>query len=228
MNWGQLDGFELSLGGKAWQIVSQLEQRFGHAVARRPPPLRRDGNDLLNLGAGTIQYEGWINADLYNFHHYLTQRRREANWRAPNWRLDATRRWQCADHVFDGIFSQHTLEHLSYVENMALLKECHRTLKPGCWVRISVPDIAKAIEFYLGKAPNGKFDRFERGPIAIHDFTQRYGHRSVWDSALMAEALGDAGFTTVNVVEYMKGSDPRLLKDDDGRIWQSLYVEAQR
>lgn len=46
------------------------------------------------------------------------------------------------DDDLDGILMSHVLEHMDAQEGVKLLKECHRCLKPGGVVTISVPDAA--------------------------------------------------------------------------------------
>ena len=124
----------------------RLERALGGAFFRRPPPRIAEPR-LLNLGCGPHIFEGWVNADDYAFKRAL----REQAFR-PNWRLDLTRPWNCpADH-WDGVFTEHVLEHVSYSEAISALRECLRTMKPGAWLRISVPDVQHLRRFLPGAA----------------------------------------------------------------------------
>jgi predicted SAM-dependent methyltransferase len=49
------------------------------------------------------------------------------------------------------IFSSHMVEHLTYKEGLAFLKECRRVLRPDGAMRIIVPDACSLINSYTGK-----------------------------------------------------------------------------
>jgi predicted SAM-dependent methyltransferase len=199
-----------------------FERRISHRFLRRYPP-RGVADNLLNLGCGPHIYEGWVNAD-----DYAPKRRlREPNFK-PNWSLDITRPWRCADDHWDGIFTQHVLEHLTYAEVVGVLKECLRTLKPGSWIRISVPDLAKYVAYYRGELSNEQFISFPHRAIALSFLTQMHLHRSVWDSDLMMKVLTELGFKEASAVSFGRGSDHRLIKDDPDKAPESLYVEARK
>src|SRR5712692_2960803 len=52
------------------------------------------------------------------------------------------------DESVDYLYSSHLLEHLFREDALRLLKEIQRTLKPGGWVRICVPDLAHALALF--------------------------------------------------------------------------------
>jgi hypothetical protein len=120
------------------------------------------------------------------------------------------------------------LEHLSYRQVIQVLREALRTLQPGKWMRIIVPDLRRYIEFYNGTSGDAEFKQFEFGAEAISALTQYWEHISVWDGRLMGAVLAEIGFTNISVVSFGEGSDPRLIMDSPGRQWESLYVEAQK
>ena len=204
------------------QIFYALERFLGNALFRKYPPSTQQPR-LLNLGCGPVTYEGWINADEYAFKRTL----RESRFR-PEWRLDITRPWKCEDNYWDGIFTQHVLEHVTYSEAVFVLEECLRTLKPGCWIRISIPGIRKYVDFYEGRNSDSFFSQFPRRALAISFFTQMHFHKSAWDGELMTSVLGEIGFRNAREVEYGRGTDTRLIKDQDVKAEESLYVEAQK
>jgi len=134
----------------------------------------------------------------------------------------------CDDNVWDGVFSEHTLEHLYPDQVLQLLKELYRTIKPGAWLRISVPDLKKYVKYYCGEGVHELFNRWQTGCEAIRTLTQDYGHLSVWDSTLLAKFLKEAGFVNIQEVSFMQGTDKLLLMDQQDRAWESLYMEAQK
>lgn len=91
----------------------------------------------------------------------------------------------CDDNVWDGVFTEHTLEHLYPDQAYFLLRELHRTMKPGSYIRITVPDLSKYIDFYNGKPVDERFYRWETGCEGIRSLTQNYLHVSLWDFNLI-------------------------------------------
>jgi predicted SAM-dependent methyltransferase len=201
-----------------------LERTLGGAVFRRGPP---DVGQpaLLNLGCGPHIFAGWVNADDYAFKRGL----REPAFR-PNWRLDITRPWRCANDHWDGVFTEHVLEHLSYSQAIFVLRESLRTLKPGAWLRLSVPDLRAYVDFYDGRAAAPEFARFPHPAVGVSFLTQMHLHRSAWDADLMMQVLTELGFRDVQRAAFGVGVgvDARLVRDDPDKAHESLYVEARK
>lgn len=187
---------------------------------RRGPKLKPKDN-FLNLGAGPSRIEGWCNADLPRLHDLVLRRTS-----LPDWMLDATKPWKCLDDIWDGIFCEHVLEHLTYSDAVKLLTEAHRTLKHGAWIRLVTPDLAIYVRNY---ASNGAVLPYLGHPaIAMSNLTQSWGHVSVWDGDLTCEALRMAGFCEVAQTSFGIGRDQRIVKDQRERSVDSLYVEARK
>jgi predicted SAM-dependent methyltransferase len=199
-----------------------IERRLSHFVLRRYPPQHFEPN-LLNLGCGPHIYAGWVNAD-----DYAPKRRlRECEFK-PDWTLDITRSWCCVDNYWDGIFTQHVIEHVRYSDAVRLLKECFRTLKPGASIRICVPDLATYVRYYRKEIDDDRFFPFPHRTLALSFLTQMHVHRSVWDADLLVQVLMELGFKEAAAVPFGIGSDPRLIKDDPDKAPESLYVEARK
>jgi len=132
----------------------------------------------------------------------------------------------CPDNIADGVYSGHTLEHLYPNHAYQLLSEIYRILKPSCYLRINVPDLGKAVDYYNGK--NQLFN-YKFKAEAISNFTQNWGHHSAWDAELLSEALELQGFINIRQVEFgVEGTDTRLIKEEEVRKKQSLVIEAQK
>jgi len=143
------------------------------------------------------------------------------------------------DASVDGIFTEHTFEHMAFDDVRRLVAECLRVLKPGGRMRVIVPDVSIFVARYQANdlawfqewervtlLPRGR--RFVTPMQALSFITQEYGHRSAWDFASLVKVLGDAGFAEVEHAAYRQGRDPRLLrdKDSDSRRLVSIYAEA--
>jgi SAM-dependent methyltransferase len=63
--------------------------------------------------------------------------------------LDATKRFPFDSNVLDYVFSEHMIEHISYKQGIAMMREIYRVLKPGGKVRIATPDIEKIVGLLL-------------------------------------------------------------------------------
>lgn len=132
----------------------------------------------------------------------------------------------CPSNIADGVYSGHTLEHLYPNHAYKLLSELYRILKPGCWLRINVPDLKKVVDFYNGKI---NMPEYKYKAEAIGNLTQNWGHHSVWDAELLTKALELNGFVNVKEVEFGKtGKDIRLIKEEEIRRAETLVIEAQK
>jgi len=186
---------------------------------RKPPVISADCR-LLNLGCGDSFIEGWINADFFTVRFWKFSK--------SLWMLDMRYPLRCESNYWDGIFTEHAVEHLYPTEARFLFRELFRTLKKGCWLRISIPDLRKHIDYYLGRPVDEKFKRWPGGAEALRSLTQNWGHRSVWDERLLDLFLQRAGFINVKKVGFREGTDKKLLMDKEERKWESLYMEAQK
>lgn len=213
--------FEFSLS-MAQMVYYRLERELGHALLRRPPP-HLAGPALLNLGCGPHIFPGWVNADDYA----LKRRLRERAFR-PNWNLDISRPWLCPENHWDGVFTEHVLEHVTYSEAIRVLSECLRTLRPGAWIRISVPDLERYVKWYRGEAPGNAVETFPHPAVGLSFLTQMHMHTSTWDADLMVKVLTELGFTDASRRSFREGADDRLVRDDPDKAHESLYVEARK
>jgi ubiquinone/menaquinone biosynthesis C-methylase UbiE len=132
------------------------------------------------------------------------------------------------DMSFDGAYSEHTLEHLYPHQALQLLRETYGVLRPGAIFRCAVPDLAKYVDYYVGKPADPQFTQLRSGCEAIWSLTQNWGHLSVWDATTLIQSLRDAGFAAVTQAIFRQGGNPQLLIDQEGRRWETLYVEALR
>jgi len=171
---------------------------------------------LLHLGCGPNLINGFENMDFYSMRF----------WKAKYIGHDLRHPLPYKDKTFDGVFSEHTLEHLYASDAINLLREVHRILKPGSVFRIVVPDLKKYVDFYEGKNLDPEFQKFTNGCEGIWCLTQNWGHLSCWDAEMLSKKLVEAGFKTAAEVSFLTGADKRLLCDLEARKWESLYIEA--
>lgn len=204
-------------------LLIELKSFIGRKLLKTKPAVNALQERLLHLGCGVSKFDNWINADFFrNFKPWkkkLTQ---------PEWMIDLRYPLYCDDNIWDGVFTEHTLEHLHYNEVSLLLKELFRTMKEGAWIRITVPDLEKYIEYYIHRTGHDNFFQWSTGCEALSALTQNYGHVSTWDSELIQRFLRESNFSNIQMQIFRKGNDKRLLKDRADRKWETLYVEAQK
>jgi predicted SAM-dependent methyltransferase len=183
---------------------------------------------LVDIGVGSNYADGWIHVDFYRSRICKPWNIRKAWWsrhrRLPEVETDLRYPLNCPDDICDGVYSGHTLEHLWPNHAYQLLGEMYRILKPGCWLRINVPDLRHAINIYNGA---NESHAYKYRAEAIGALTQNWGHHSVWDVELLTGALAMQGFVDIAEVEFGKtGTDTRLIKEEQAREYETLVIEA--
>lgn len=163
--------------------------------------LRNESPRRLHLGAGNHELPGWLNSDYY-----------PASERSLH--LDARVRFPFEDGAFAFIFSEHMIEHLSYIDGLEMLRECHRVLEPGGVVRVSTPDLAVVLDVYgerTGPLQDAWMDwhlewiRRNRPSAApyrdmifvLNNIVRDWGHLFIYDAATLRSALERAGFVEI-------------------------------
>ncbi|MEB3193116.1 MAG: methyltransferase domain-containing protein [Snowella sp.] len=207
-------------------LIFELKSWIGRSffLRKRKPQIDPQQINLLHLGSGWENLlKDWTNADFFMGFQFWKRSTNELDWM-----LDLRYPLNCTDNVWDGIFTEHTLEHLYPDQALNLLKELYRTLKPGSWLRITVPDLQKYVDYYEGRRVGDYFYQYQTGCEAIHTLTQNHQHLSVWNSELLGRFLKEAGFTHVKEVSFKKGTDLRLCQDREARREETLYMEAQK
>lgn len=80
----------------------------------------------LNLGCGSIKFDGFCNIDLLD---------------SADLSLDIDDGLPFSDNSVSGIYSEHFIEHLTQAQILRLLRECRRVLRAGGRLRIATPDL---------------------------------------------------------------------------------------
>jgi len=171
----------------------------------------------LNLGCGNNFYNNFINVDILvnkkllfsNIKNYLY--------------MDVSKKWIFPKNYFEGIYTEHLLEHLTYKVAIDVLQKCYNSLKDGGVIRIIVPSLDKYLQ---NQEIINEYNGYKA--LAISNLTQNTGHISTWDFKLMKDILHEIGFSEVVKLDFKKGKNFALLKDTEVRKKYSMYIEAYK
>ena len=172
----------------------------------------------LHLGCGNRLLDGWLNTDLHPRSAQVA-------------RLDATRRFPFADSVFAFAYSEHLIEHVSFGEGAALLRECFRVLAPGGRIRVATPDLRFLTALHRSDLSPLQ-ERYRAWAVAempgmpegggggggadtgsgfvINTFVRAWGHRVIYDEPMLRRALENAGFVGVTECGLNESSEAAL------------------
>tara|TARA_R100000278_G_scaffold121408_1_gene105304 strand:+ start:723 stop:1337 length:615 start_codon:yes stop_codon:yes gene_type:complete len=156
------------------------------------------------------------------------------------------------DNDFDGVYSEHFIEHLFKYQGINYFKEAYRILKPGGVIRTVWPPyefVEKLVSdkqlwsneqlfvdhyypFYVQRhnfAPAGNTHRSKREQCALGLLYQNGEHRHIWSIGEMIKELEQVGFVNVKNTPYQQS----VLKEFNGieepsqvRASHSAVVEA--
>lgn len=158
----------------------------------------------LHIGCGSNIIRSWLNSDFKPISGKILH-------------LDATKEFPFKDDMFDYIFSEHMIEHISYINAFVMLSECQRVLRNNWKIRITTPNLQFLINLYQGnkskiqieyiKWSTNNFIKSVPYPddtFVINNFVRDWGHLFIYDEKTLRSLLERAGFskiTTCNLNE---------------------------
>jgi predicted SAM-dependent methyltransferase len=195
----------------------------------RAHPVRK-----LQLGSGLKLLDGWLNTDCSLFFKSKCF-------------LDVTRPFPLADKTFDYVFTEHLIEHLSYPEGFAMLKECHRVLKPGGGIRVACPDLRIHVGLYAAIKTEAQKQfiktmvdnslphiRIYKESFVINNSMRNWGHKFIYDEETLKAALESAGFVGVGRFNPGESDDPNLQglestgPGNEAKCFETQVLQAKR
>lgn len=204
-----------------------------------------DGKCKLNIGCfTTMHHHGWTNVDVHDLGQWATHN-------GYNYlRHDVRNGLPHQTGTVDLIIENHFLEHLTYREATAHLKDCRRALRADGAMRIIVPDADKLIGRYIRDwnedAESGTVDPYKDGPLS--DFNQLSGgcdespteagklwallcsgHQAMYDENTLLGMLKDAGFVPKRTAFRQAAFEPvkPILREAIDMLPEiSLFIDA--
>lgn len=205
------------------RLVDRYRVRLAISRVLRNMPWQagRVGEDkrYLDVGCGDNTHEAFVNLD------YIWNPGIDVCW-------DIVKKpFPFPDNRFEGIYTEHCLEHIPLDACQRNLQEFHRMLKPGGRVRIIVPDGELLFNIYHERRNGGDRrlpheDGYDTMMQAINGVFRNHGHLFIYDFETMKLMLERAGFHEIECMSYRQGRLPELVHDSEVRSRESLYVEA--
>jgi predicted SAM-dependent methyltransferase len=186
----------------------------------------------LHIGCGQQPLTGWLNSDYYPTNPDILH-------------LDATVRFPFDDNSFDYVFSEHMIEHITYLDGLKMLKESRRILKPNGKIRISTPNLQFLIDLYSNSKTetqknyiqwvsdniikNGELgapefmNELKKGAInesiIINRYVRKWGHQFIYDKQTLCHSLELSGFVNVTSHKINISDDPSFRDlESEGRM----------
>jgi predicted SAM-dependent methyltransferase len=170
----------------------------------------------LHLGCGPVVLPGWVNID-------------NQPYPGIDRVLDVTQ-----GLPFEGaryVFAEHFIEHIPYPTAVALLKECRRVLADDGVLRLSTPNLdwVWVTHYKLGMTEQESADAC----YYLNRAFRGWGHQFLYNETTLRATLMEAGFSTIERVEYgqsghaeLTGLERHPKSPDYGSLSHILIVEA--
>jgi len=187
--------------------------------------------NYLNLGCADMYKDNFINVDYFD------------NGKI-DYGMDLRYPFKIESNSIDGIFSEHTFEHLSHKEVDNALSECYRILKNGAIIRIIVPDLSILIRKYyendaawfeswynlvLDHPSRNNLKKYYTKMFAINFTASYFFHKSCWDLESLEKILSNHGFIDIKQYDYNLGTPELLIdRDEEDRKLVSIYIEGKK
>ncbi len=179
------------------RAAADLRRRLVGSDAREVARYLRSADEpRLHVGGGPRCLDGWLNSDLNRASGVVA--------------MDATRPFPLPDALFAIVFSEHMIEHVSHAQGLAMLRECHRVLRPGGAIRIVTPDLATLLAMAKPQLSGAEQQYFDYccqhfiGPgeprtvaSVMNALFRGWGHTFIYDEPTLRSALAAAGFVDI-------------------------------
>jgi hypothetical protein len=186
---------------------------FGRFLSRAAPPT----GEMLHIGCGRQRLEGWVNIDI--------QELPEVDVVA-----DVTRGLHFRQAR--AIFAEHFLEHLALDEALGFLASAHRALAAEGWLRLSTPNLDWVWQTHYETGVPVEAQRLQG--LHLNRAFYGWGHRFLWNRALLGEALRACGFEGLrwcswgeSTLPFLRGIERHEVSRDTPELPHVLIAEAR-
>jgi predicted SAM-dependent methyltransferase len=183
-----------------------------------PLPVRPATAHRLHVGSGKARLEGWINIDMQALPGVDVI-------------ADVTRGLDYAE--VEAVYAEHFLEHLPLDAAIDFLRESHRVLATGAWIRLSTPNLDWVWSTHYRLDPDPDIKRL--AALAINRAFHGWEHRFLWNREMLAEALLSCGFAEPRWCRWgeselplFQGIERHEPYFDEAGLPHVLIVEAQK
>lgn len=159
--------------------------------------LRQQAGTGLHLGCGHARIEGMINCDKFS---ELADRK-----------VDASDLSEFVDESVDLIEHHHMIEHLSFTEAAAAVREWARVLRPGGWIIITCPNLDWVIKKWQASVDEERWGYVIKMIFGSQEHEGMF-HRSGYNEGRMRRLLGSHGIQVeFAFTPYPQRPTPSLL-----------------
>jgi predicted SAM-dependent methyltransferase len=184
----------------------------------------------LQIGTGPNLLEGWLNTDAHPGQKGVVF-------------LDARKPFPIGDGVFDYVFSEHQIEHLSFGQGIFMLREVNRILKPHGRIRIATPNLQTLTRLCSAKKKNRLQKKYidwlfdtsrvlpemsghgRTGCFVLNNAFRNWGHQFLYDPETLRKVMVSAGFK--EITSHLPGeSDDVALRNIESHA-RSVGVDEE-
>jgi SAM-dependent methyltransferase len=171
----------------------------------------------LYIGCGRVPRPGFLNLDITVYAPEFSVYHSDEYFIFPF----ADRPWGLPDNSVDYIFQEDFIEHVSQLQQIQVLAEALRVLKPGQYHRVNTPNLLRAMKLHSD---------FSKGFVGVYTGELQWGHISLFTPGSLKEIAEMVGyrevvFTTKNHgVSAFAEQDFRPQADRD-EIFGNIYAD---
>jgi len=208
----------------------------------------------INIGCGKTPTDGWMNFDnspsiilsnspfkyfVAKIFGFLNKKQIEnINWNKKQKILfaDAKKKIPLPNDSAECIYTSHMIEHLSREDSVYFLNEAFRVLEPGGILRVAVPDLKLAVNFYAQTQDADVFmEKILLVPPPINTIKQKIflfftgyrQHQWMYDEKSLSKLIKKVGFKKIFTC---KAGETHILNPGSlnlhERSDESVYVEG--
>jgi predicted SAM-dependent methyltransferase len=171
----------------------------------------------LHIGCGGVHLDGWVNVD-------------ERPQPGVDVVADVTKGLDFRD--VEAVYAEHFLEHLTPEAALSFLCAVRRALRPEGWLRLSTPNLDWVWSTHYRL--DGDDETSRQGALALNRAFHAWGHRFLWNRAMLSEALEACGFEALRYCRYgesllahFHGIERHETWTDSAELPHVLIVEAR-